>query len=139
MTGRRLFYHGCRLALGGIFLYAGLLKAADVTAFARNIAGYQLLPYSWNYLVAATLPTIEILAGVLLLLGRKVRAASLLLALLTVVFIGAIVSVVLRGLEIDCGCFGGGGNPSPWLALLRDAGILVLAHFTFHLRETAKP
>ncbi len=134
MNGKRLAYHGCRLALGGLFLYAGLLKAADVTAFARDIAAYQLLPYSLNYLVAATLPYVEILAGLLLLLDRKVRAASVLLALLTVVFIGAILSGVLRGLQIDCGCFGSGTPTPAWLALLRDGGILVLAHFTFHLR-----
>lgn len=139
MTGKRFFYHGCRLVLGGLFLYAGLLKAADVTAFARTVAAYQLLPYALNYLVAATLPYVEILAGLLLVLGRNVRGAALLLALLTVVFIGALCSVLWRGLTIDCGCFGSNGATPPWLALVRDFGLLVLAHFSFHLHRTRAP
>ncbi len=138
MTWKSLVYHGCRLLLGGLFLYAGAVKAADVTGFARTVAGYQLLPYALNYLVAATLPFVELLAGLLLLLERKVRGAALLLAFLTVAFIGALVSVLVRGLEVDCGCFGGNGGTSPWIALLRDVGILALAHFTFHLRGAAR-
>jgi len=139
MSGRRLAYHGCRLALGALFLVAGILKARDVTAFAGEIAAYRLLPYALNYLVATTLPYVEILAGGLLLWGRKVRGAALLTALLTVVFVGAILSALLRGLQIDCGCFGGGPGQSLWFALLRDLGILVLAHFTYHLQPTSKP
>lgn len=138
MSARRLAYHGCRLLLGGLFLYAGLVKGQDVTAFARDLAAYQLLPYAFNYLVAATLPYVEVLAGALLLLGRNVRGAALLLALLTLVFIAAILSALLRGLEIDCGCFGSGAATPLWLALLRDFGILVLAHFSYHLRPTVK-
>jgi uncharacterized membrane protein YphA (DoxX/SURF4 family) len=138
MNVRRWFYHGCRLGLGGLFLYAGLIKAGDVSGFARDIAAYQLLPYTLNYLVAGTLPYVEILAGLLLVLRRNVRSAALLLALLTVVFLGAIVSVLARGLEIDCGCFGSSGGSPPWLALLRDVGILALAHFTYHLHDPAR-
>lgn len=135
MKRRRLVYHGCRLVLGGLFLYAGLIKAGDVTAFARDVAAYELLPYALNYLVAATLPYVEIVAGALLVANRHVRAASLLLAVLTVVFMGAIVSVLLRGLEVDCGCFGGSGATPPGLALLRDFVILGLAHLTFYGRS----
>jgi len=135
----KLLYHGCRLLLGGVFLYAGLLKSLDVQAFARDIAGYQLLPYQMNYLVAATLPYVEILCGVLLLANRRVRPAALLLSLLTLVFIGALVSVISRGLEIDCGCFSPQHPTSPQAALWRDVGLLLLAHFTFHLRNRFAP
>lgn len=137
MTWKRFVYHGCRLILGGLFLYAGWLKAADVTGFARDVAGYQLLPYALNYLVAATLPYVEILAGLLLVLGRNVRGAALLLAVLTLIFVGALASAVWRGLNIDCGCFGSAGATPPWLALLRDGILLMLAHFTYHLRGAA--
>jgi uncharacterized membrane protein YphA (DoxX/SURF4 family) len=135
---RSVAYHLCRLALGGLFVYAGVLKADDVTAFAGSIAAYEILPYFGNYLVAATLPYIEVIAGLLLLINRRVRPAALLLAGLTLVFMAVLLSVMARGLEIDCGCFGAVGQTSPEAALLRDAGILVLAHFTFHLR-TPRP
>jgi hypothetical protein len=74
----RIVYHLGRLLLGGLFLYAGLVKAADITAFARDVANYQVLPYRWNYLVAATLPYVEFLAGLLLVANRRVRPAAFL-------------------------------------------------------------
>jgi len=134
----RMTYHLCRLLLGGIFLYAGLTKSMDVTRFAGDIAAYRILPYQWNYLAAATLPYVEFMAGLLLVINRRVRPATLLLALLTLGFIAALGSVIYRGLDIDCGCFGA-GSATPGQALWRDLGLLVLAHFTFHLRNRFVP
>jgi len=134
----RVAYHACRLTLGGLFLYAGLSKAGDVTAFARDVANYRILPYSWNYLVAAILPYVEFLAGLLLVAGRRVRPAALVAGALSAVFILALGSVVLRGLDIDCGCFGG-GHATVQEALWRDAGILLLALSTFRLRGRLAP
>lgn len=134
MQPLRLVYHLCRLLLGGLFLFAGLSKSRDVVGFAADIAAYQVLPYQWNYLAAATLPYIECLAGLLLLINRRVRPASLLLAVLTLVFIAVLASVIYRGLEIDCGCFGT-TSTTPYQALWRDLGLLLLAHVTFHLRN----
>ncbi|HEX9873166.1 MAG TPA: MauE/DoxX family redox-associated membrane protein, partial [Deferrimonas sp.] len=87
---RPVVYHLCRLALGALFVYAGAVKADDVTAFAGSIAAYEILPYFGNYLVAATLPYIEVLAGLLLLVNRRVRPAALLLAGLTLVFMAVL-------------------------------------------------
>ena len=134
MKGQRLFYHACRLLLGGLFLYAGMMKAQDVTAFAGNIANYKILPYAWNFLVAAILPYVEILAGVLLLANTRVRPAALLLGLLTGVFMLALATAMARGLDIDCGCFQSTGRTSPLTALGRDIGILLLVVVTFRLR-----
>lgn len=132
-TFRAILYHGSRLVLAAIFCYAGLVKALDVVAFAGSVANYQLLPYQFNFLVAATLPYVELAAGLLLLLGRQVRPATLLVAGMNGVFIIALLSVILRGLDIDCGCFrpGGEGHTSAQMALLRDAGIMLLAAMTW--------
>lgn len=134
---KNLLYHGCRLTLGGVFLYAGLVKAEDVTAFARDVANYRILPYAWNHVVAATLPYVEALAGLLLVCNRRVRPATLVLGGLTLVFMAALASLIVRGMEIDCGCFrpGSGEPTSPWQALVRDAGLLVLAALTYGLRS----
>ncbi len=129
-------YHICRLVLGGLFLYSGGIKANSVVDFARDVANYQLLPYAWNYLVAATLPYVEAVAGLLLVINRKVRPAALLLALLTFAFMVALSTVVARGMDIDCGCFNPGqGHTSATMALLRDLGILLLALLTLRLRS----
>lgn len=130
----KFFYHLCRLLLGATFAYAGWIKMQDVTGFAGEIAAYQILPYQWNFLVAASLPYVEFVAGVLLLINRRVRPAALLLALLLLVFLGALGSVIARGLEIDCGCFGEVAA-SQSTAFWRDLVLLTLAHFTFHLRN----
>lgn len=134
-----IVYHVCRLGLGGLFLYAGLLKAGDVTAFAGDVANYQILPYRWNYLVAATLPYVEFLAGLLLIANRRVRPAALVAGGLTAVFILILVSVVARGLDIDCGCFGGEGHTTAAQALWRDAGLLLLSIVIYRLRGRMAP
>jgi hypothetical protein len=125
-TGR-VSYHLCRLLLGGLFLWAGAVKALDVPAFAGQVAAYQLLPYAWNYAVAATLPYVELLAGLLLVGNRWVKSAALLTALLNGLFMVVLLSVVARGLSIDCGCFGPDGGTTPLQALGRDAVLLALA------------
>lgn len=135
MKPLHLLYHGCRLLLGAVFLYAGVVKGLDVTGFAGQVAAYKLLPYSGNYLVAATLPYIEIIAGVLLLSNRRVRPAALLCGLMTLIFIAALLSAWYRGLDISCGCFDPKADTSIGEALLRDVGLLILAHFSFHLRN----
>jgi len=130
----RLGYHAARLLLGAVFLYAGALKSQSLTAFSDSIARYRILPELGNSLVAATLPSIEFLAGLLLVANRRVRPAALVTALLTLVFAAALLSVRVRGLSIDCGCFGAGGA-SIQTALWRDAGLFLLSLLTYRLGE----
>lgn len=141
----KLIYHGCRLLLAGVFLYAGYLKGSDPVAFAGQVAAYQLLPYSFNYLVGATLPFVELLCGALLLLNRRVRPALLVLFGLNSVFMLALISVIARGLDIDCGCFHPGGESqggtSPQMALLRDVGLMaaILVAWVIRQRSAEEP
>ena len=134
----RLIYHLARLLLAAVFLYAGFLKGRDPVAFAGQVAAYKILPYAFNYLVAATLPYVELLCGVLLLLNRRVRPALLVLFGLNTVFIIALASLLVRGLDIDCGCFhpgGEGGGTSPLAALLRDLGLMLAILVAWVLRQ----
>ncbi len=136
-----LTYHVSRLLLAGVFIYAGMVKANDLVVFAGQVANYQLLPYAWNYLVAATLPYLEILCGMLLLLNQRVRPAVLVLFGLNLTFMVALTSLLIRGIDIDCGCF----NPdatsktSPLMALWRDAGLMLLIISTWMLRYRQQP
>lgn len=131
------FYHLSRLILALTFVYAGAVKMQDVVAFAGHVAAYQILPYAMNYLVAATLPYVEFLAGLLLLLNTRVRPALVVVGGMNLVFMLALVSVLLRGLDIDCGCFnpGGGQDVSAEVALLRDVGLMVLVIMVWWLRS----
>jgi uncharacterized membrane protein YphA (DoxX/SURF4 family) len=135
-NAQRALYHLTRLALALVFVYAGAAKMQDVVAFAGHVAAYQILPYAVNYLVAVTLPYIEFLAGGVLLLNVRVRPALLAVGGMTLVFMAALVSVLVRGLEIDCGCFdpGGGQDVTAGAALLRDIGLVALMMLVWWLR-----
>jgi putative oxidoreductase len=135
----RISYHLCRLLLGGVFVWAGAVKALDVPAFAGQVAAYQLLPYAWNYAVAATLPYVELLAGALLLGNLRVKSATLLTALLNGVFVVVLFSVLARGLDIDCGCFGPDAGTTPLQALGRDLLLLAMAVAVYRQHDRYAP
>ncbi len=121
----------CRCLVGGIFFYAGALKMADVIVFAGEVAAYHLIPHNFTYLVAAILPSIEVLIGALLLLDCRVRGAAFLAGVLNLIFILALVSALTRGLNISCGCFGLGHDSTVLKALSRDLALMVAIVVTF--------
>jgi rhodanese-related sulfurtransferase len=119
-----------RLILGGVFLYAALHKIIDPGAFAKQIYGYQLLPGGTINAFAMLLPWVEVVAGVLLVAGAFTRGSALVIALLLVVFIGAVGYNVARGHTFDCGCFQTAEEDhvsDPIELLFRDVALLVLA------------
>jgi uncharacterized membrane protein YphA (DoxX/SURF4 family) len=121
-----------RALLGGVFVVAGLLKVPDPAAAVRAVRAYRLLPEFLVGPVAFGLPVVEIAVGLALLAGVFVRTAALASALLLVVFLVAVGSAWARGLQIDCGCFGGGGRVAAGATaypgeVARDLGLLVVA------------
>ena len=113
----------CRLALGAIWIWAGIAKAVDPLATLRSVRAYELLPEQAAQLVAFGLPFFEIGLGGLLLAGVAVRPLALVSLGLLAVFMLAVGSAWARGLNIDCGCFGAGGVRGAYLQeLLRDLG-----------------
>lgn len=137
----KILYHLGRLLLGAVFAYAGVVKIADVVGFAGEIGHYQLLPYAWNFLVAATLPYVELLCGLLLVLNRRIQPALLILFALNLVFIAALSSALIRGLDIGCGCFRPEAEHSGVLviALMRDIGLAGIMAMTWWLRDSTEP
>jgi uncharacterized membrane protein YphA (DoxX/SURF4 family) len=95
-----------RVLLGAFFVYASLDKIASPAGFAKAIYLWQVGGPVASNLVAVTLPWVELLAGLLLLLGVWRREAALVIALLLVFFLGAAASVLARGIDVqNCGCF----------------------------------
>jgi uncharacterized membrane protein YphA (DoxX/SURF4 family) len=121
-----------RLVLGGVFLVAGGLKVVDPQSSVAAVRAYRLLPDSVATLVGWGLPFAEVALGLLLLAGVATRVVAAITAMLLMVFIAAVVSAAVRGLSIDCGCFGGGGDVAPGqtaygIEIVRDVGLLLLA------------
>jgi uncharacterized membrane protein YphA (DoxX/SURF4 family) len=102
-----------RLGLAALWLAAGLAKVVDPAENVRAVRAYEVLPESLVPLVGYGLPFLEIGIGLLLLVGLLVRPAAVASAVLLVVFIAGVTQAWARGLTIDCGCFGGGGQVAP--------------------------
>jgi len=99
-----------RLVLGVVLLLAGYLKAQSPSKAQMAVRAYRLLPVGIANFFGLVLPWLEIGAGILLIVGIAVRYSSLFGGALMLLFVGAISQAWARGLSIDCGCFGGGGE-----------------------------
>lgn len=98
-----------RLILGGLFIFAGVMKLRDPQSFAFSVMAFDLFPSHADHaakLAAFVVPWTEVLAGALLVVGLWSRAAALVIALMLAAFIAGIASVLYRGLNVTCGCFG---------------------------------
>ncbi len=121
-----------RLVLGGVLVVAGVLKVPDPAAAVRAVRAYRLLPEAVVGPVAFGLPAVEVLVGLALIAGVLVRTAAVAAALLMVVFLVGVGSAWARGLQIDCGCFGGGGQVAAGdtaypAEVVRDTALLLVA------------
>lgn len=130
-----------RLLLGGVLLVAGGLKVTKPTDSANAVAAYKLLPINVAHLFGYALPWFEVALGILLVAGILLRPAAIAGGLIMLVFIAAIASAWARGLLLDCGCFGGGGEIDPSLAdqvhrtyfieIMRDLGLALTALYLY--------
>jgi uncharacterized membrane protein YphA (DoxX/SURF4 family) len=101
--GLTWLYHFLRLALAGIFIYAGFIKLLDPRAFAHAISQYDLAPEVLLPVVAVGLPALELLAGLGLIL--EVRGSLSTIFLLLLIFLVVLGYALWANLDIDCGCF----------------------------------
>jgi len=113
-----------RLVIGGLFFYAAFEKVLHPAAFAMSVRGYKLIPFSLSNLFSIAVSWSEIVAATLLVLGILTRKAAGAIFILLIVFTTAITTVLVRGMVIDCGCFGEGGASTSWLLLVRNAALL---------------
>ncbi|NOX58873.1 MAG: DoxX family membrane protein [Planctomycetes bacterium] len=110
-----------RAVLGGVFISMGISKVGAPVDFLKLLNQYDMFPsgaFAVQNFIALTLPWIEVLCGVLLLLGLLIRGASLTLLLMLTVFT---IVIAIRAIGIysegdfksfcdvafDCGCGGG--------------------------------
>lgn len=116
-----------RLVVAAVFIAAAIPKIADPLAFAAAIRGYQAFP-AWSHnLLAAFVPMLELVGAIALLGGWKRRAGAIVLGGLTLAFIALIASVIVRGIDVACGCFGQAeaAESIGWPLLARDVALLV--------------
>lgn len=121
-----------RGGLAAVWVVSGVVKVADLNQTYVAVRAYELLPAGVASVVAAALPFLELALGGLLVLGLGTRLTAVVSAVMLVAFVAAVAQSWARGLTIDCGCFGGGGQVAPGETkypqeIARDVGFLLLA------------
>ena len=128
-----------RLLLGAVFVWAGTVKILDSHDFLVSLYSYEIeLPETFLRLVAVILPWIEVICGLVVILGIWQDAGLDLISLLLVIFILATGQAWVRGLEISCGCFGSRVEETTFLgsvgfAFLRNLALLFFAVYLRHV------
>jgi uncharacterized membrane protein YphA (DoxX/SURF4 family) len=122
-----------RLTVGGVWIVAGWLKLPDPAESVRSVRAYRLLPEAVVPTVGYALPVVELAVGVLLVVGLGTRVAATVSAVMQIAFIVGISAAWARGIQIECGCFGGGGTTAtdatanyPW-DIARDVALATMS------------
>ena len=126
-----------RFFLGAVFLWAGGTKIVNPHDFATIISNYQLLPDLLVNIMAVWLPWIEVLCGILLICGLWVEGSLVVINTLLIIFIAALISNWIRGIDVDCGCFAVAveeGESNYILDVIRDIVLLLIGMFIFYSR-----
>ena len=118
-----------RLILGGALGWAGLTKVGNLDGNVAQVELYRLpIPHAPEVVIGTAQPIVEIVVGLLLIVGLFTRVSGALGALAMIAFIGGITWAWANGLNIDCGCFSAGGElpegeePTYLIDILRDIG-----------------
>ena len=130
-----------RLTLGGVLFAAGYLKVGTPDESQMAVRAYEMLPILLANLLGLILPFVEVVIGALLILGALTRVMAALGGFTMFIFIIAIAQAWARGLNIDCGCFGGGGAVEPGQTkylqeILRDIALVFLAVYLIRYPST---
>ena len=127
------------IILAGVFIAAALPKIKDVAKFALNIDQFQILPSSVVTLLALSLPWIELVVGLGLVIPQVQKTSRRLCVALLLLFTAVHMSALLRGLDIQCACFGEesfGSSASE--ALVRNVFLLALAIVILYAEQMQK-
>ncbi len=147
-----------RLVLGGIFVYAGISKllfpnthlwpmfvlkfsiSMNIASFAQQVESYKMISAEASQMVAHILPFAEIVLGILLLIGWRLRIWASLVTLIMVGFLTIVTRAYLLHMDINCGCF---ATPEPLTlkTVVRDSVFVALALLMtiFAFLEARKP
>ena len=103
---KQSLWRAVAIIIGGLFIYAGVVKVVDPAEFARDIDNYKMLPWQVSVWLGLYLPWVEIFCGLALIVRVLYRGSVFILTALMALFIVITIIAKARGLDISCGCFG---------------------------------
>lgn len=125
-----------RLLLAAVFLLAGAAKLYDIAGSRAAIISFGV-PASLATSLGVVLPVIELLVALALIPVATARVGAIAAFALLAIFIAGISSLMLRGREAECHCFGQlHSSRVGWPTLFRNAVLAAVALFVIAGAET---
>ncbi len=117
-----------RVLLGAWFVYSGGVKifGSGLDRFTRDVGNYHLVKPPFDALTAYSVPWVELIAGLCLMLGILRRGSILTIAGLVVMFSVAVGWAWFKGLDISCGCHGDTEPIRYWFKAVEFTGYFIL-------------
>src|SRR5258707_5336049 len=133
-----------RVIVGILFIFSGLIKANDPLGLSYKMQEFfEVWNFHWldNFTLIFSIVMIvfEIVAGVAILLGWRLRLFSWLLLLLIIFFTFLTGYAYLSGKVRECGCFGDCIPLTAGQSFTKDLILLVLIVFLFGVRGRIRP
>lgn len=142
----RTLIHISRLIVGNLFIFSGLVKLNDPLGFSYKLEEYFIeFGMDWGWLheilvpLAAALCIFEIVLGIAVLVGYKMKAVSKLLLLMIVFFTALTFASAVFEIVRSCGCFGDAIPLTPWESFIKDVVLLVLILLIYFNRKRIIP
>ena len=134
----------CRIFVGLLFIFSGLIKINDPLGFSYKLEEYFDVFHlsflsSFALSMAIILCSLEIILGFALLIG--VRAKSVAWGLLLLIIFFAFLTFYSAYFKVvqTCGCFGDAIPLTPWQSFSKDLVLLLLIIVIFINRKTIEP
>ncbi|MEX2593106.1 MAG: BT_3928 family protein [Anditalea sp.] len=143
-----------RFIVGGLFIFSGLIKVNDPVGTSIkleeyfDVFSYDIAPFfayfkEISLSLAVILVVLEVVLGVMLILGVKLRLTVILLSLMILFFTFLTFYSAYFNKVTDCGCFGDAIKLTPWESFYKDVFLLVLISLLFifrnHLPTSSSP
>lgn len=130
-----------RIILGGLLVFAGILKLQDNTTLFESVAYIPWLSIGIKSLIIDYLPYLEIIAGSLLIFKIFDKVVLPLNGLIYLSFLIFAIWGLSSGIEMDCGCFGDLdsssfigtllGGEMGWRMVIRNSIFVLMIGFLF--------
>lgn len=140
----------CRILVGLLFIFSGFVKADDPLGFTYKLLEYfdrDALNLTWLNGTALYfsffIPVLEMILGMMILIGARKKITLLLLVLMTLFFTFLTWYTAHYNKVLECGCFGDAIPMTAWQSFYKNIGLLVLIFFLIvgnkHITPAMKP